>query len=241
MSSNLTRPANLFLSQAMIGFAAAYFLGPVMIAGVLRALVEGAEPHGQLLGGVQHRADARRARRERAVRDLPDRPHAAPLQRRWLEGMAATDPQVALRVQQLSGAYAQSADRSGAAAHPGPAAAHPAGHPRGQHPRASTTCSGCSRCWRVLALRLSAPGVGCTCGGTRSTRSPTSSAALQKHEGRPVMSEQPPRPTVKPPPRVRAEEPAAERAAGGPRSGGALRSRPPARRATGRRREAGRR
>src|SRR3546814_2185027 len=40
-ASNLTRPANLFLSQAMIAFAAIYFIGPTMMAGMLRAIVNG--------------------------------------------------------------------------------------------------------------------------------------------------------------------------------------------------------
>src|SRR3546814_14304221 len=40
-ASNLTRPANLFLSQAMIAFAAIYFIGPTMMAGMLRAIVKG--------------------------------------------------------------------------------------------------------------------------------------------------------------------------------------------------------
>jgi len=40
-ASNLTRPANLYLSQALIAFAALYSLGPMVMAGVLRALSKG--------------------------------------------------------------------------------------------------------------------------------------------------------------------------------------------------------
>src|SRR3546814_13948300 len=40
-ASNLTRPANLFLSQALIPFAPLTFIGPTMMAGMLRAIVNG--------------------------------------------------------------------------------------------------------------------------------------------------------------------------------------------------------
>lgn len=40
-ASNLTRPANLYLSQGLIAFAAIYFMGPLMMTGILRALSKG--------------------------------------------------------------------------------------------------------------------------------------------------------------------------------------------------------
>jgi MFS family permease len=40
-ATNLTRPAQLYASQALIGFAAVYFLGPMMMTGMLRALAKG--------------------------------------------------------------------------------------------------------------------------------------------------------------------------------------------------------
>ena len=103
-ASNLTRPAQFFLSQAIIGFAAAYFLGPVMLAGVLRALAKGPSHMvsfsalfsiAQTLGGLGGGAlfgTYQIVRTKFHFNDL-------------VQGMAATDPQVALRVQQLSGAY----------------------------------------------------------------------------------------------------------------------------------------
>ncbi|MFD0849340.1 MFS transporter [Sphingosinicella xenopeptidilytica] len=40
-STNLTRPANLYISQALIGFGALYFIGPAMIIGISRTLLAG--------------------------------------------------------------------------------------------------------------------------------------------------------------------------------------------------------
>jgi hypothetical protein len=40
-ASNLTRPANLYASQALIAFAAIYFVGPLMMTGVVRAMSRG--------------------------------------------------------------------------------------------------------------------------------------------------------------------------------------------------------
>ncbi len=105
-SSNVTRPAQFFVTQAMIGFAAAYFLGPVMIAGVLRALAKGPSHMvsfsavfsiAQQLGGLGGSAFLG------TYQVMRTRFHFNEL----VEGMAATDPQVALRVQQLGGAYAK--------------------------------------------------------------------------------------------------------------------------------------
>lgn len=105
-SSNLTRPAQFFVTQAMIGFAAAYFLGPVMIAGLLRALAKG-QSHmvsfsavfsiAQQLGGLGGSAFLG------TYQIVRTKSHFNAL----VEGMAATDPQVALRVQQLGAAYAR--------------------------------------------------------------------------------------------------------------------------------------
>ncbi|MBY4895932.1 MFS transporter [Cupriavidus sp. AU9028] len=40
-STNLTRPATMVLSQALIAFAAVYFMGPALLSGMLRALSRG--------------------------------------------------------------------------------------------------------------------------------------------------------------------------------------------------------
>lgn len=40
-ASNLTRPAQFYVSQALISFAAIYFMGPLMVSGILPALARG--------------------------------------------------------------------------------------------------------------------------------------------------------------------------------------------------------
>lgn len=103
-SSNLTRPADFYLTQGMIGFAAAYFLGPTMMAGILRALAKGPSHMvsfsavfsiAQTLGGLGGSALLG------TFQIVRQRYHFNEL----VQGMLATDPQVALRVKQLSGAY----------------------------------------------------------------------------------------------------------------------------------------
>lgn len=42
-ATNLTRPANLYISQALIGFGALMFVGPAMVIGVARTLLAGKE------------------------------------------------------------------------------------------------------------------------------------------------------------------------------------------------------
>lgn len=103
-SSNLTRPANLYLTQGLIGFAAAYSLGPTMMAGVLRALAKGPSHMvsfsavfgiSQTLGGLGGTALLG------TFQVMRERFHSNEL----VQGIVATDPQIALRLQQLGGAY----------------------------------------------------------------------------------------------------------------------------------------
>jgi hypothetical protein len=42
-ATNLTHPANLYLSQAMVGFAGLLFIGPAMVIGITRALLQGTQ------------------------------------------------------------------------------------------------------------------------------------------------------------------------------------------------------
>jgi MFS family permease len=103
-ASNLTRPANLYLTQAMIGFAAIYFLGPTMMEGVLRAISKGpshmvsfsavfgiAQTVGGLAGGAFLGT----------VQIIRTRVHLSEL----TQTIVTTDPQVVARLQQLGGAY----------------------------------------------------------------------------------------------------------------------------------------
>ncbi|WP_156457573.1 MFS transporter [Altererythrobacter sp. Root672] len=103
-SSNLTRPADFYVTQGMIGFAAAYFLGPTMMLGILRALAKGPSHMvsfsavfsiAQTLGGLGGGAMLG------TFQIVRQRYHFNEL----VQSMLATDPQVALRVKQLSGAY----------------------------------------------------------------------------------------------------------------------------------------
>jgi len=103
-ASNLTRPANLYLTQAMIAFAAILFLGPTMMGGLLKAISQGPAHMvsfsavfgiSQTLGGL---AGAALLGTYQLIRE---RIHSAEL----VQQLMMTDPQVATRVQQLGGAY----------------------------------------------------------------------------------------------------------------------------------------
>lgn len=103
-ASNLTRPANFYASQALIAFAAMYFLGPTMMTGLLQALSRGPSHIvsfsavfgiAQALGGL---AGSALLGTYQVVRE---RKHSQDL----VASILMTDPQVAGRVQALSGAY----------------------------------------------------------------------------------------------------------------------------------------
>ncbi|MBO9622376.1 MAG: MFS transporter [Sphingomonas sp.] len=103
-ATNLTRPANLYLSQAIMGFAAIYFLGSTMMVGVLRAMSKGPSHMvsysavfgiSQTIGGLAGSAVLG------TFQYLRTRYHLQQL----ASGIVATDPQVAARLQQLGGAY----------------------------------------------------------------------------------------------------------------------------------------
>ncbi|HVJ03075.1 MAG TPA: MFS transporter [Sphingomonas sp.] len=103
-ATNLTRPASLYLSQAIMGFAAIYFLGSTMMVGVLRAMSKGPSHMvsysavfgiSQTVGGLAGSAALG------TFQYLRTRHHLQELG----FGIQATDPQVATRLQQLGGAY----------------------------------------------------------------------------------------------------------------------------------------
>lgn len=103
-ASNLTRPANLYVTQAMIAFAAVYFLGPTMMVGVLRAIARGPSHMvsfsavfsiAQTLGGLGGAAFLG------TFQIVRERQHSQDL----VQTLTLTDPQVATRLQQLGGAY----------------------------------------------------------------------------------------------------------------------------------------
>lgn len=105
-SSNLTRPAQLYATQAVIAFAAIYFMGPTMVGGILQALSKGPSHIvsfsavfgiSQQLGGIGGAAllGTFQIARERFHSEM------------LTQSLLQTDPQVAQRLQQLGGAYAR--------------------------------------------------------------------------------------------------------------------------------------
>ncbi|TFI58731.1 MFS transporter [Sphingomonas parva] len=103
-ASNLTRPANLYVTQAMIAFAAIFFLGPTMMGGVLRALARGPSHMvsysavfslAQTVGGLGGTALLG------TFQIVREKYHSHEL----VQSIVMTDPQVAARLQQLGGAY----------------------------------------------------------------------------------------------------------------------------------------
>lgn len=102
----LTRPVELFLSQALLAYAAAIFIGPALLIGIGNALKRGPQTFvsfivvfsvGQNIGGLAGSALAG------SVQTLREKFHSNQL----AEGITLLDPQVVLRLQQLSGAYAR--------------------------------------------------------------------------------------------------------------------------------------
>ena len=105
-ASNLTRPANLFLTQGAIAFAAALFLGPALLTGLVHAIAKGPAhlvtfsaifSMSQTIGGLLGTAFLG------TYQILRQRVHFQDL----VNGIVFADPQVAWRVQQLGGAYAK--------------------------------------------------------------------------------------------------------------------------------------
>ncbi|MGV3580218.1 MFS transporter [Brevundimonas sp.] len=102
----LTRPAQLYLSQTMLAFAAAFFIGPAMIQGVGQVLQKGAQnlvsfivvfSMGQNIGGLIGGALIG------TIETVREKYHSSQLS----ESITLGDPQVVQRLQQLSGAYAR--------------------------------------------------------------------------------------------------------------------------------------
>lgn len=105
-ASNLTRPAQLFITQAMISFAAIYFIGPTMTGGILQALAKGPShivSFSAVLGISQQLGGIGGAAMLGSFQIVRERFHSEVL----VQQLIASDPQVTLRLQQLGGAYAR--------------------------------------------------------------------------------------------------------------------------------------
>jgi len=103
-STVLTRPAQLYLSQAMLAFAAAFFIGPAMMQGIVQVLQKGAQNLvsfivvfgiGQNVGGLLGSAIIG------TIETVREKYHSSQLS----EAITLGDPLVVQRLQQLSGAY----------------------------------------------------------------------------------------------------------------------------------------
>lgn len=101
----LTRPANLYFSQALLAFAAAFFIGPTMIIGFGKVLQGGGKnlisfivvfSIGQNIGGLMGSALVG------TIQTIREKYHSNQL----AEHIDLGDPEVVLRLQQLGGAYA---------------------------------------------------------------------------------------------------------------------------------------
>lgn len=105
LSTSLTRPEQMYLSQGMMAFAGALFLPAALLAGFPRAMKMGQEyivsfivlfSTGQTLGALGGSAFLG------TLMTIRERVHSAAI----VDRLALTDPQVALRVKQLSAGYA---------------------------------------------------------------------------------------------------------------------------------------
>ncbi|CAN5244764.1 MFS transporter [soil metagenome] len=103
-ASNLTRPENMYVSQALIAFAAVFFMGPTLLIGILRALSKGPNhivsfsalfSITQSLGGLAGAAFLG------TFQIMREKFHSHAI----VQSLTLTDPQVAARIQTLGGAY----------------------------------------------------------------------------------------------------------------------------------------
>ena len=105
-ASNLTRPAQMYLSQAMIAFAAVFFMGPTLLIGMLRALSRGPNhivSFSALFGITQSLGGLAGSALLGTFQIMREKFHSHAI----VQSIVATDPQVAGRLQQLGGAYAK--------------------------------------------------------------------------------------------------------------------------------------
>jgi MFS family permease len=105
-STTLTRPAQLYFSQALLAFSASFFIGPAMMQGIVQVLQKGAQNLvsfivifgiGQNVGGLLGSALIG------TIETVREKFHSSQLS----EQISLGDPDVILRLQQLSGAYAR--------------------------------------------------------------------------------------------------------------------------------------
>jgi MFS family permease len=103
-ATNLTRPFNLYVSQALIAFAALFWMGPVTMVGILRAIARGPSHIvsfsavfgiSQTIGGLAGSAMLG------TLQIMRERAHSQDI----VQTLSGGDPLVVQRLQQLGGAY----------------------------------------------------------------------------------------------------------------------------------------
>ena len=103
-STNLTRPHDMYWSQALLGFAGALFMGPAMLVGLTRALQQGPThfvSFSALFGITQNLGGLFGAAMLGTFQVVRERAHSAEI----TAGLSLADPLVAQRVQQNASAY----------------------------------------------------------------------------------------------------------------------------------------
>jgi MFS family permease len=105
-ATSLTRPVNLFFSQALLAFASALFIGPALMIGITQVLTRGPQYLVSFIvtfSVVQNVGGLAGSALVGTVETVREKYHSSQLS----EAITAGDPQVVLRLQQLGGAYAR--------------------------------------------------------------------------------------------------------------------------------------
>jgi MFS family permease len=103
-STNLIRPHDMYVSQALLGFAGALFIGPAMLVGLTRALQQGPThfvSFSALFGITQNLGGLFGSAMLGTFQVVRERAHSAEI----TAGLSLADPLVAQRVQQNASAY----------------------------------------------------------------------------------------------------------------------------------------
>jgi len=105
-ATSLTRPVNLFFSQALLAFASALFIGPALMIGIVQVLTKGPQYLVSFIvtfSVVQNVGGLAGSALVGTVETIREKYHSSQL----AESITLGDPQVVLRLQQLGGAYAR--------------------------------------------------------------------------------------------------------------------------------------
>lgn len=105
-ATNLTRPSSLYFTQGIIAFAALFWMGPVMLVGIARALAKGPShivSFSALFGIAQTLGGLAGSALLGTYQITRERLHSQEI----VQSLISGDPLVTQRVQQLGGAYAR--------------------------------------------------------------------------------------------------------------------------------------